>query len=46
MSGIRRALSAFLSDRLADDDLSYADAERITRLIGADNARRAYRLAG
>ncbi len=42
----RRALSAFLSDRLADDDLSYADAERITRLIGADNARRAYRLAG
>jgi uncharacterized protein len=40
----RRALSAFLSDRLADDDLTYADAERITRLIGAENARRAYRL--
>jgi uncharacterized protein len=40
----RRALSAFLSDRLAADDLSYPDAERITRLIGAENARRAYRL--
>jgi predicted TIM-barrel fold metal-dependent hydrolase len=42
----RRALSAFLSSRLADDDLSYADAERATRLIGAENARRVYRLAG
>jgi hypothetical protein len=42
----RRALSAFLSARLADDDLTEADAERITRLIGADNARRAYRLSG
>jgi hypothetical protein len=40
----RRALSSFLSDRLAADDLSYPDAERITRLIGAENARRAYRL--
>lgn len=40
----RRALSSFLSARLADDDLSYADAERVTRLIGAENARRAYRL--
>ena len=40
----RRALSAFLSERLAADDLSYSDAERITRLIGAENARRAYRL--
>jgi hypothetical protein len=40
----RRALSSFLSDRLAADDMSYADAERITRLIGAENARRAYRL--
>ena len=40
----RRALSSFLSARLADDDVSYADAERITRLIGAENARRAYRL--
>ncbi len=42
----RQALSSFLSERLADDDLSYADAERITRLIGADNARRVYRLPG
>jgi hypothetical protein len=40
----RRALSAFLTDRLDATDMSYADAERITRLIGAENARRAYRL--
>jgi hypothetical protein len=40
----RRALSAFLTERLAGDDLSYADAERITRLVGAENARRAYQL--
>jgi hypothetical protein len=40
----RRALSAFLSARLDADDMSYADAERVTRLIGAENARRAYRL--
>jgi uncharacterized protein len=40
----RRALSAFLSSLVEGDDISYADAERITRLIGAENARRAYRL--
>ncbi len=40
----RRALSAFLAERLDADDLSHADAERMTRLIGAENARRAYRL--
>ncbi len=40
----RQGLSAFLSARLAADDISYADAERITGLIGADNARRAYQL--
>jgi hypothetical protein len=40
----RRALSEFLAARLAADDMSYPDAERVTRLIGADNARRAYRL--
>jgi hypothetical protein len=40
----RRALSAFLSERLDADDMSYSDAERITRLIGTENARRAYRL--
>jgi hypothetical protein len=40
----RRALSAFLSSLVDADDMSYADAERITRLIGTENARRAYRL--
>jgi uncharacterized protein len=40
----RRALSAFLSSMVDADDMSYADAERITRLIGAENARLAYRL--
>src|SRR6185437_10902874 len=40
----RRALSEFLSARLDADDMSYADAERVTRLIGAENASRAYRL--
>jgi uncharacterized protein len=40
----RRALSAFLSSMVDADDMSYADAERITRLIGTENARRAYRL--
>jgi uncharacterized protein len=42
----RRALSEFLAARLAADDMSYPDAERVTRLIGAENARRAYRLEG
>src|SRR5580704_7144743 len=42
----RRALSEFLSARLSADDMSYPDAERVTRLIGAENARRAYRLDG
>ena len=40
----RQALSRFLAARLDDGDISYADAERITRQIAADNARRAYRL--
>jgi hypothetical protein len=40
----RRALSAFLSGRLDDGDMSLADAERFTRLIGAENATRAYGL--
>ena len=40
----RRALSAFLSSLVDANDMSYADAERITRLIGAENARLAYRL--
>ncbi len=42
----RRALSEFLAARLAADDMSYCDAERVTRLIGAENARLAYRLDG
>jgi predicted TIM-barrel fold metal-dependent hydrolase len=41
----RQALSSFLSDRLADDDVSEADAERVTRLIGSENACRVYRLS-
>ena len=41
-----RALSEFLAARLSDDDMSYPDAERVTRLIGAENARLAYRLDG
>lgn len=40
----RRALSAFLSRGIAEGDLSESDAERLTRLIGTENARRAYRL--
>jgi predicted TIM-barrel fold metal-dependent hydrolase len=40
----RLGLSRFLRARLDDDDIRYADAERITGLIGAENARRAYRL--
>ena len=40
----RQGLSRFLQARLSDDDISYDDAERITRLIAADNAARAYRL--
>jgi uncharacterized protein len=40
----RRALSSFLARRLDDGDMSLADAERVTRLIGAENAARAYRL--
>jgi hypothetical protein len=42
----RRALSEFLAARLAADDMSHSDAERVTRLIGAENARLAYRLDG
>jgi uncharacterized protein len=40
----RQALSRFLQARLDAGDMSYADAERITRLIADGNARRAYRL--
>jgi uncharacterized protein len=40
----RLALSRFLKARLEEDDICSEDAERITRLIGAENASRAYRL--
>jgi len=42
----RQALSAFLRARLDADDMSYADAERITGLIASENAQRAYHLLG
>jgi uncharacterized protein len=41
----RQGLSQFLQARLDADDLTLDDAERITRLIGSGNARRAYRIA-
>jgi hypothetical protein len=40
----RQALSRFLRARLDAGDMSLADAERITVLIAADNAHRAYGL--
>ncbi len=40
----RIGLSRFLAARLDGDDISHGDAERITALIGAQNAARAYRL--
>src|SRR6202012_177836 len=42
----RQALSAFLAARLEADDISYADAERITSFSGEENARRADGLPG
>jgi hypothetical protein len=38
----RQGLSRFLGERLADDDISYDDAERVTRLITTENASRVY----
>lgn len=40
----RRGLSDFLRARLDADDITYDDAERISRLIATENAARAYRL--
>ncbi|HSZ39217.1 MAG TPA: amidohydrolase family protein [Trebonia sp.] len=42
----RQGLSRFLSERLADDDITYDDAERITGLIATDNASRVYGIPG
>lgn len=41
----RQGLSAFLRPRLDAGDISRADAERITRQVGAENASRVYGLA-
>jgi hypothetical protein len=41
----RSALSQFLSARLDSGDMTLADAERITRLIGQENAARVYGLS-
>jgi hypothetical protein len=41
----RRALARVLAAWLADDAVTPADAAQIARQIGADNARRVYRLA-
>jgi hypothetical protein len=41
----RQGLSQFLRARLDAGDISHDDAERITRLIGDENVRRAYRIA-
>jgi hypothetical protein len=41
----RIALSRFLEERLGADDITPADAERVTRLIGAENATRVYGLS-
>lgn len=40
----RRALDAFLDDGIGQQYWSTADAERIARMIGSENAARAYRL--
>jgi predicted TIM-barrel fold metal-dependent hydrolase len=40
----RVALSRFLEGMLDRDEIRYDDAERLVRLIGTENARRAYRL--
>jgi hypothetical protein len=41
----RVALSQFLSARLDSGDMTLAEAERVTRRIGQENAARVYRLA-
>jgi predicted TIM-barrel fold metal-dependent hydrolase len=40
----RQALTAVLDEGIRDQAWTTADAERFARMIGADNARRAYRL--
>ncbi|HWG00945.1 MAG TPA: amidohydrolase family protein [Trebonia sp.] len=40
----RQGLGRFLKERLDAGDITYDDAERVTRLIAAENAARVYRL--
>lgn len=42
----RRGLARALASRVADGEWTVTDAAHVARLIGADNARRVYRLAG
>ena len=42
----RRAMSRIVGDWVVRGDWSRADAERVIRLIGSENARRVYRLPG
>jgi predicted TIM-barrel fold metal-dependent hydrolase len=41
----RRSMSRVIGSWVARDDWSLADAERVIRLVGVDNARRVYRLS-
>jgi uncharacterized protein len=41
----RQGLGQFLKERLDSGDITYDDAERVTRLIATENAARVYRLA-
>ena len=41
----RRAMSRVIGSWVARDDWSFADADRVIRLVGGDNARRVYRLS-
>ena len=43
-AGFRRDMARVTGAFVAEDAWSEADAERVSRLIGADNARRVYRL--
>jgi predicted TIM-barrel fold metal-dependent hydrolase len=42
----RRGLAGVLDALVDDDEMSAADADDVARLVGRDNARRAYRLDG
>lgn len=42
----RRGLARVLTERVSDGEWTLSDAAHVARLIGSDNARRVYRLAG